>query len=451
MRIASLSGHFALALALASISAAAEAAQSPHRYTTRPYVDGNAEAPSRPGQPLLVGPNRPVIHKAGAQSETTVAVNPTNSMHVIASSNDLANSFSFNNVMESFDGGRTWVDAGVSINTFCYDPWLTFNANGDVFFAYECSDQRIAYRLAGTTTWVHRTVVPGSRGPDRDMVAADTNPGSPFFNSVYIGYDESAFNNAAHVMYSRDGIGTWTKSPKINDAGATIGVNVAVCPDGSIYAFWEDWGARKLWVDRSVDGGATWGTDHLVTDYRLNTTPFFIPVPPQPDRGVLPMPFSDCAPEGTEFAGRVYVTYFEKSPTSADLDVYVRYSDDGGVTWSVETEVDDETVDAYQFHTSIAVGPDGTVAVSFYDTRGDFPNNRRTNRFVAFSTDGGATWSPNQRLSTRQSDESGPGDANDYGDYQGIDARPDVGFWNVWTDSRPGSMREDGVGAAARP
>ena len=450
MRIGSFTGHAVLALALASINANADSTQSPNRYTTRPYMDTGQQVPSRPGQPLVVGANRLVINKAGAQSETAVAVDPTNSMHVIASSNDLANGSSFNNVVESFNGGRTWVDAGVSINTFCYDPWLTFNANGDVFFAYECSDQRIGYRLAGTTNWVHRTVVPASRGPDRDMIAVDTNPGSPFFNSAYIGYDEFNFNNAAFVLYSRDGIGTWTKSPKINDSGATIGVNVAVCPDGSIYAFWEDWSARKIWVDRSVDGGTTWGTDHVVTNYRLNTTPFFVFIPPQPDRGILPFPFSDCAPEGTEFANRLYVTYNEKSPTSQDLDTYVRFSDDGGVTWSPEVEVDDETVGAYQFHTNIAVGPDGTVGVSFYDTRID-PANKKTNRFIAFSTDGGQTWSPNQRLASRSSDESGPGDGNDYGDYQGLDARPDVGFWGVWTDSRPGTMQEDVIGAAARP
>ena len=450
MEIARLSTYLTVAvLPLAAL--AAESAQAAPRYTTRPDTSSALETANGPTQLLVVGANRAAIHKPGAQSETAVTVDPTNSMHVIASSNDLANLSGFNNVVESFDGGRTWADAGVSINTFCYDPWLSFNANGDAFFAYECSDQRVAYRLAGTTNWVHRTLVSASRGPDRDMIAIDTHPGSPFFNSTYIGYDEANQGNAAHVLFSRDGIGTWTRSPTINDGGQTIGLNVAVCPDGSIYAFWEDWVRRQIWVDRSLDGGATWGTDHLVATYRLNTAPFFIPIPPQPDRGVLPMPFSDCAPAGTEFENRVYVTYFDKSPTSQDTDAYVRFSDDGGVTWSSDVEVDDETVDAYQFHASISVGPDGTVGVSFYDTRADFPANRRTNRFAAFSTDGGQTWSANQRLSTRQSDESGPGDANDYGDYQGMDARPDVGFWNVWTDSRQGTFAEDVIGAAVRP
>ena len=70
------------------------------------------------------------------------------------------------------------MNAGLQVNTFCYDPWLDFNSAGDAFFSYECSDQRIAYRLHGTTNWVQTTLRAGGF-PDRDMVV-DDNPGSPF-------------------------------------------------------------------------------------------------------------------------------------------------------------------------------------------------------------------------------------------------------------------------------
>lgn len=439
----------ALALALTQV-AAADGSQGPFRYTTRPTQTTALPDLTQPDSLLTVGRNRLLINKSGAQSETAIAVDPTNSQHIIASSNDLGNFNTFNNVVESTNGGRTWVSAGVNVNTFCYDPWLDFNANGDAFFSYECGDERIAYRLAGTNNWVHTTLQNSSLGPDRDMVVTDDTASSPFFGSVYIGYDEAGQGNAAHVWFSRTGTGGWTKSPKINDAGGTIGNNVAVCPDGSIYAFWLDWAARKLFVDRSTNGGATWGTDHLVTNYRINTTPFFISIPPQPQRGVLPMPFSTCAPAGGVHPGRLYVSYFDKSPATADTDAYLRFSDDGGVTWSAEVEVDDEATQAYQFHTNVSVQPDGTVGYSFYDTRRD-ATSKKTDRFIAFSTDGGATFGANQRMTTKQSDESGNGDPNDYGDYQNMDKGPAVGFWSVWTDSRPGTMVEDVFGAPARP
>lgn len=451
MRVSTLVLLTLTALTPALFSAAGEETRLPaHRYTTYPDTSGVAGAPGVPQAPQQHGKNRLIVNKTGAQSETTVAVDPTDPRHLLASSNDLSNFSSFNNVRESFDGGQTWVSAGLTVNGFCYDPWLAFNASGDAFFAYECSDQRVAYRQAGAPNWVHATLVDGGPFPDRDMVTVDTDPSSPGFNRVYIGYDEANLSNAAHVLYSPDGFGGWVKSPTINDSSATIGVNVATCPDGKVHALWEDFGGRKLWADRSSSGGATWGTDVLVTNYRLTTQTFFISIPPQPNRGILPWPFADCAPSGAAFAGRLYVSYVDKSPTSADTDVYVRYSDDGGQTWSPEVEVDDETVGAYQFHQTISVGPDGTLAVSFYDTRDD-PTNKKTHRYISFSTDGGDTWSANERLTGKQSDESGNGDPNDYGDYQGMDARPDQGFWSVWTDSRPGTIAEDVVGAQARP
>jgi len=397
----------------------------------------------------LTGPNVNITNKSGAQSETTIAVDPTSPRHLMATANDLSQSTG-PPVYESFDGGKTWANAGLTLTSFCYDPWLAFNTAGDVFFSYECSDERIAYRKHGTSTWVPFTLQNSSLFPDRDMDVVDRTSTSPFFGSVYVGYDEANSGNAAHVWYSRDGFGSWTKSPKINDTSATIGNNVAVGPDGTIYATWEDYNGKKLWTDKSTDGGATWGTDHVVTNFRINTQSFFIFIPPQPNRGVLPMPFSATAPAGTPNAGRLYVTYFDKDPVGSNTNIYVRHSDDGGATWSAETKVDDDTNSAYHFHPRIAVSPNGTVAVAFYDTRND-STNKKTDTYISFSTDGGVTWSANQKITTAMSDESGFGDPNDYGDYQGIDASPANWFAISWTDSRiPGAVAEDLFGAKAK-
>ena len=284
------------------------------------------------------------------------------------------------------------------------------------------------------------------------MVTVDTTPTSPFAGSVYIGYDDNGSGNKPYILYSRDGFSNWIRSPKINDTTApTIGVNAAVGPDGTLYATWEDYSNRKIMVDKSTDGGATWSTDHVVTTYRLNTPNFFLFIPPQPDRGIVPFPVTDTAPAGTAHAGRLYVAYTDKSPTGANTNIYVRYSDDGGTTWSAETQVNDDTVNAYHFHPSISVSPNGTVGVSFYDTRGDQPANKKTQQFVTFSRDGGVTWSANKLVTTAQSDESGPGDPNDYGDYQGLDAGPRGAFAQVWTDSRPGTLAEDMFFARVKP
>lgn len=414
-------------------------------------VLGQRVGPAGHENVLPAGRNKNITNKTAAQSETSIAVDPTNYLHVVAASNDLANFSQYNGVYESFDGGRTWANANINLNVFCYDPWLDFNAQGDVFFAYECSDQRIAYKLSGSNVWVHQTLVGGGPFPDRDMVVIDRGPASPFLDSVYVAYDEASFGNRARISYSRDGFGGWAQSPQINDVGATIGNNAAVGPDGTLYAAWLDFGGKRLEVDRSFDGGATWSTDDLVHTYRLPTQNFFISIPPQPDRGIVPMPMSDVIQTGP-FAGRLLITYTDKDPVSANTNTYVRYSDDDGNTWSSEIRVDDDVVNAYDFHPQISVNKGGKVAISFYSTRDDQPSNEKTHQYIAFSTNGGQTWTANLRVTSAQSDESGPGDPNDYGDYQGIDASPRGHFHVVWTDSRvPGAVAEDMFTATARP
>jgi hypothetical protein len=395
-----------------------------------------------------VGRNVNVTWKDGAQSETTVAVDPTDPSHLLAASNDHADTTT---VYESLDGGRSWANAGLRLSRFCKDPWLDFNAAGDAFFAYQCTDQRLAARRAGDATWTKTKFEDVGLRPDRDMVVVDTTPTSPFVGSVYIGYSDAFSNGAAYVLYSRDGFDGWTRSPQINLLISPIGVNVAVAPDGTIFATWENWQDGRIWSDRSIDGGATWGEDRIVHDLRIDTEGFFIPIPPQPDRGILPMPMTDVAPAGTPFAGRLYVAYpdlaSEGGPATA---IFVRHSDDGGLSWSPESRVNDDSSNVYHFHPAITVAPDGTVGVSFYDTRND-PTGRKADQYVAFSMDGGVTWSHNQRVSSASSDESGAGDPNDYGEYQGLDASSSGVFHQVWTDSRPGTREEDMVAARVRP
>jgi hypothetical protein len=409
---------------------------------------------SDPATPFAVRKNRNVTNKTGAQSETSVAIDPTDPNHMYAQSNDLADFSQYRGVYESFDRGRTWANSGLTINTFCYDPWLDFNTAGDIFVGYECSDQRIAYKLHGSNTWVQSGSLPAGSFPDRDMVVTDDTPTSPFFNSVYIGYDDNGSSNRAQLMVSRNGQGGWVKSAGIDDTPGTfdvIGVNAAVGNDGTVFATWENYANGFIRMDVSNDGGLTWGVDKTVHDFRINTSGFFIPIPPQPDRGVLPMPMTDVAPAGTTFADRLYVVYFDTDTDgSPNTEIYLRYSDNNGTTWSSEKLINDDTVDAWHFFPSISIAPNGTIGVSFYDTRNDL-TDKRTDVYASFSTDGGNTWSANQRVTTVQSDESGFGDGNDYGDYEGGDVSSTGFFQFVWTDSRPGTKNEDMVTATVRP
>ncbi|MBI1800377.1 MAG: exo-alpha-sialidase [Chloroflexi bacterium] len=399
------------------------------------------------------GRNVNVSNQSGSQSETSIAVDPTNPFHLLASNNDLSLGSSTKLLKESTDGGKTWVVVTTGITSFCYDTWLAFNSAGDAFMAYECSDQRYAYRKVGQTTWTLTKFTIAGGFPDRDMMTIDRSASSAFKNTAYIGYDDNGANNTAYLLYSRDGFTGWVRSPKINDTSTTIGVNAATAPDGTVYATWEDYSGKKIWVDRSTNGGASWGTDHVAHTFRINTSGFFIFIPPQNSRGVLPMPMTAVAPAGTANAGRLYVSYFDIGTSGSNTNIYVVYSDDGGTTWSAEAKINDDTVSAYHFHQAISVSPNGTVGVSFYDTRSDPGVNKKTDRYVAFSTDGGATWGANLLVTTATSNETVGCDlGNQYGDYQGMDTSAVGRFHLSWTDARvPGATCEDLFSAFAMP
>ena len=111
-----------------------------------------------------------------------------------------------------------------------------------------------------------------------------------------------------------------------------------------------------------------------------------------------------------------------------DTDIFMRTSTDDGATWSAPVRVNDDATTNSQFLPYVALDPTtGTVGVGFHDCRNDDGVNGTNNipnddaeYFGTFSTDGGATWAPNQRLSGGFSNATASGNGIDYGDYVGL-------------------------------
>ena len=115
------------------------------------------------------------------------------------------------------------------------------------------------------------------------------------------------------------------------------------------------------------------------------------------------------------YQGRLYVTYVNRLTNllnpADNTDIYLSYSDDGGLTWSLPQVVNDDvaTSDGFsegqpnspaplsgraQFMPSIDVDPiTGTLVLSWYDTRND-ASRARVATYMTTSIDGGQTFSP---------------------------------------------------------
>src|SRR5262249_52668815 len=135
----------------------------------------------------------------------------------------------------------------------------------------------------------------------------------------------------------------------------------------------------------------------------------------------------------------------EQQNESDDTDVYVRYSDDNGATWSDGVRVNDDHTANSQFMPKISLDQTtGNLAIVWYDSRADLgvggsgdtdglPNDD-AQFWGAFSTDAGASFTRNFQISAGTSNSHASGNGIDYGDYDGLSFVDGVAH-PAWSDN----------------
>jgi len=321
--------------------------------------------------------------------------------------------------------GVTWTTSSIPIegNLLGFDPSLSADAAGTIYYAYGvCSGGcNTANVMVATSTdgmtWTPHVVTPPQGGvfDDKYWVAGDPNPLRA--GRAYIAWDRNRGNNQTLLVSSTADSGqTWLPPVKINDGTSkferVIYAMPAVDPtDGTVYVVWMDYARKALFVDKSTNFGATWGTDVKVAS--LGVT--FTDIGCNGGRSMTPAPY--IAVDG---GGGVYVTYADRKGTTG-MDVYLVYSTDGGATWLGPYRVNDVAA-GHQYNPAMSVVGNGLVHVSWLDRRDD-PNNCLTHTYSTSSTgvfeaDGTPHFSPSTRLTTAPSNYDG--NPNGPGDYTGI-------------------------------
>jgi hypothetical protein len=410
---------------------------------------------------VKVGANVDMSNEAGPQSETSIAIDPSNASRIVGGSNEI-----FRLPMRGYfstDGGSTWTGVDLPLpppiaqNGFDFgsDPGVAWDANGNVYYSYivvffssggsiNGTEMAVARSSDGGQMWTPTYFNLGGPGQfnDKPMITVDTNPKSPNFNTIYVAWDTTVIGHggpsSSGIQFSRstDGGKTFSTPVVISETNGGqrfgIGADPFVGPDGTVYVAWHDL-TNAILVRGSADAGSTWGAINTVAPTRIL---FDAAIPPQNTRGALVYPACGADRSGGLFAGRLYCSWMDDNG-NGDTDVFLASSTDKGATWSAPLTVNDDGGGSFQFNQWLAVDPaTGAVDLSWNDSRND-PTNAATDVYFSQSADGGASVSPNVKVTSAPTNETVAGSdfGNQYGDYEGIDARGGV-IHPIWTDRR---------------
>ncbi len=408
------------------------------------------------GPDLLI--STPATSTLTTRSNISLAVNPRDPSQVVAAYNsDYSDGTALSAYAWSTDAGRAWSGSRFA------DPWysgavvpyggsaVAFDRQGTAFYAgLGVGDATSGYFVLTTTipapwnTPVPVVVNDYSIYRDGGRLAVDQRAGGPDAGSIYLftRYFDLNLYGGVQVHTSRDGGRTWSGDIAVSDAGREDceGLSAAVAADGTVYVAFGEYPRTtvSLYLDQSTDGGRTWGPDRWITgapitntgtlDYKghryvllgdanegaflINNVPVMAVAPNDP--ATVYVVWND---------GRWDQPYTYGGHSGRHGDIAFTRTTDRGLTWTAPQRLNDDLLGngVDQFQPSIAVDAQGTIGVTWYDRRDD-PQHFLYALYYSQSTDGGQTWSANQRVADVLSDPmavinvKGEGSMGDYSD-----------------------------------
>ncbi len=426
------------------------------------------------GTPYAVGPTvTPTTTEPEAEGH--IAVDPNDFHNLLAAvSDNSVRRLGFHPAQSKYafssDNGATWTDKYVPIDlvsgllptgdgrawTTTQDPVVAIDKSGNAFMAnmylnWDAATGTIqengvyvgvttvkslsklgtgassGFTAAQTYPVVVSTIPSTPPLEDKEWIAVD-NSTSAYSGDVYVSWTHiSADGYVILLSRSSDHAQSWSAptqvSPFKNWHGGVIQWSqVAVGPSGEVYVVYEEYnggGNGRLFLTKSTDGGVTFSEPVAITG-NFHTLSFDSTYPKQS----LP----SLAVSSTN--GNVYVAYADEPNKTAGAEVEFIRSTDGGANFSDPVAINDTAV-GQQFMPAVTVDEAGVIHASWFDTRNSPSGSSVYDIYATFSTDGGATFRPNARVTA---DSINVGPSFFIGDYAGIAAGG--GFAHpVWTTS----------------
>lgn len=334
------------------------------------------------------------------QYEPSIAVDPSGVLYVAWEDQRNVNSDIY--FANSSDGGSTWTDPNVRVNTDPIgsnqiNPSLVGDSAGNLYLAWQDNRSGDDYNISfanstnGGQNWsdpnIQINTDQGAESQGNPALAVDSS------GTVYAVWED--FRNGDWDIYfakSSNGGMTWT-DPNVRVSNGTLNMSqrnptIAVDAGGDIYVTWEDTrnglANYDIYFSKSIDGGVTWMDENVMVS---NDTTNAI------------QRYPSIAVNST--SGAIFVVWQDHRNLNADI--YFSRSTDGGTTWSKPNKQINDDGTLGQQSPCIAVDSKGVLHVVWYDYRKS--GSLGPDIFYAVSSDEGATWTdPNIRVN----DDSGP-------------------------------------------
>jgi hypothetical protein len=382
------------------------------------------------------------------QDEPAVAASLDDPFNAVAASNDYTGDGFW--IGTTTDGGQTWrsqwKDPKFSFDGGrCYasDPTVVYSLRDHAFYlgtlcyfpTTPASEVQVWKSTDGGATWSSSTApslvvtnhaadgsIDGSVFYDKELMAVDNDPASPYFGRLYVTYTKFHMTGGSYARSDYCPIqGAYTDAVPTSDPSASVWHNVSIVPDApgaggrgasanqfstpvvdsqhglDVSFVSEDCNTSydsAIYFTRSTDGGQSFGD--IV---RVDGPGEFADNPNRkdqlPGKGPVRLPNTLSMAWDATRSQLVLIYQNNIDRTVSGADISEQRSTDLGATWDAPQPISVTPSGAAapndQFFPAIGVDGSGNYVAIWQDNRND-PNDTMIETFQGWSTDGGATW-----------------------------------------------------------